>query len=95
MYTLNLTVVTPVKFGILKPGQTREWSWSYGEGEGVCILTQLGQQAVLQLARWLRVLLHWRKDLDCLGEQIFPEGKAQDVEVFPPITERATQSHEY
>lgn len=95
MYTLNFSVITPVKFGIITPRQIKECSWSYAEGKGVCILTQLGQQSVLQLAQRIVVLLRWREDLDCPGKQIFPEGKTQNVEVVPTITECAIQSHEH
>lgn len=68
---------------------------SYSEGKGTCILAQLCQQPFLQPAQRLLILLRWRKDLDCVGEQIFPEGQAEDVEVFPAITEGAVQSHEH
>lgn len=47
MYTLKFNVITAVKFAIITPGQIKECSWSYGEGKGVCIRTQLGQQSVL------------------------------------------------
>lgn len=68
---------------------------SYSEGKGMCILTQLCQQPFLQPAQRLLILLRWRKDLDGVDKQIFPEGQAQDVEVFPAITECAVQGHEH
>lgn len=72
-----------------------ECSWSYSEGKGVCILTQLCQHSVLQLAQRLLIFLHWRKDLDGADKQILSKGKTQDVEILPTVTEHAIQSHEH
>lgn len=72
-----------------------ECSRSYSEGKGVCVRTQLCQQSLLQLAQVLLNLLHRRKDLDGADKQVLAEGKAQDVDVFPTVTERAGQSQEH
>lgn len=76
-------------------GEIKERSWSYSEGKGVCILTQLCQHSVLQLAQRLLIFLRWRKDLDGADKQILSKGKTQDVEILPTVTERAIQSHEH
>lgn len=76
-------------------GELKECSRSYSEGKGVCVLTQLCQQSLLQLAQVLLNFLHRRKDLDGADKQVLAEGKTQDVDVLPTITERAVQSHEH
>lgn len=76
-------------------GEVKECSWSYSEGKWVCLLAQLCQKSLLQLAQRLLLLLHRRKDLDCGDKQVFPEEETQDVEVFPTITECAIQSREH
>lgn len=76
-------------------GELKECSRSYSEGKGVCVLTQLCQQSLLQRAQVLLSLVHRRKDLDGADKQVLAEGNTQDVDVFPTVTERAVQSHEH
>lgn len=76
-------------------GELRECSRPYSEAKGVCVLTQLCQQSLLQLAQVLLNLLHRRKDLDGADKQVLTEGKTQDVDVVPTVTERAVQGHEH
>lgn len=75
-------------------------SSSYGEGEGVRVLTQLLQQPLLQPAQrplgfLLLLLLLWREDLQRAHVQVLPEGQAQDVQVLPTVTKRTGQIHKH
>lgn len=59
------------------------------------MLTQLLQQPLLQVAQRLLDFLQGRKALEAADIQVLPEGKAQDIQVLPTITERTGQSHEH
>jgi len=69
---------------------------SYREVEGVGVLTQLLQQPLLQPARRCRLrLLQRREGLEGADVQVFPEGKAQHVQVLPAVAERTRQRHKH
>lgn len=78
-----------------KLGRLEEGRRSYGEGERVRVRAQLGQELLLQLAQRRLALLRRGEDLDCPGKQVFPEGKAQHVQVLPTVAEGAAQGHEH
>lgn len=59
------------------------------------MLTELLQQPLLQTAQRFLVLLQGREGLEGADVQILPEGKAQDIQVLPTITERTGQTHKH
>lgn len=59
------------------------------------MLTQFLQQPLLQAAQGLLLPPQGRERLDGADVQILPEGKAQDIQVLPTVTERAGQTNKH
>ena len=64
------------------------------EGEGVGMLAQLLDEALLQAGEGLPVLGHGGEGLRVGHKEILPEGQAQHIQVLAAVTERTRQGHE-
>lgn len=82
---------------VLGAGLQRDGAGQVGgdlEGEGVGMLAQLLDEALLQAGEGLPVLGHGGEGLRVGHKEILPEGQAQHIQVLAAVTERTRQGHE-
>lgn len=68
---------------------------NYSEVEGVRMLAELFEQALLQAAEWFALLRQWRKSLEGRDVKVLSEGQSQHVQILSSITKCTRQGHKH
>lgn len=68
---------------------------SYSEVEGVCLLAELFEKALLQAAEWFALLRQGGESLEGGDVKVLSEGQSQHIQVLSAITKCTRQSHKH